>query len=148
MPSQKKIETETEFEDKVDLAYYLAAVNMTERFYNFCCHSLPGFRFERQYEVSYFTHIGLTDRARCTIHIKNLKGLRNNSFSISSYMVGLRLKPYTLSLWKYDGDHLFKYIDLAPDEITEAHFGELLGMVKEFYRIKGDSGRFEQLTLF
>lgn len=131
---------------KQEVVNYEYAISQTEKLFIFLSNKLGEKKVEKSYISGYYSYTKESQLGECQIKIKNVKGFINTHISFSSYFSADREKPFVLRLWKYNGEHFFKNIDLTKEETSENMFERYWEEIQKFFGL--ESKQYEQLNLF
>lgn len=130
-------------DDEKYVKWFENACYLNELLYDYLCKEIKEQKPTKYYSISYFLYFRKSDYHNVGIELKGIKGYRT-MVSIQTMLYDAQ-KPYRLSLWKYNGEHIDKNYDF--EIIQEKDFPLLLDYIKQFYGLQQSHG-FEQLTLF
>lgn len=132
-----------EQQQQIEIEWFHKCCYLNEKLFDYLTQELKDMKPKKEYVLSYYQHVKKSQMSCVNICLKGITKY-NTSISLQSVMYETDT-PFRLSLWKYNGNHVFKDYDLK--DISEKDFPQYLEYIQEFFDLKPKHG-YIQLTLF
>lgn len=130
-------------QEEREIEWFNKCCYLNEKLFDYLTKKIPEQKPQKSYVLSYYQHVKRSQLGCVNIKLCAIKKY-NTSITLNSMMYETDT-PFRLSLWKYDGEHQFKDIDLK--DISEKDFDTYLDYINDFFELKPKCG-YVQLTLF